>query len=120
MTDKILITISCGTDNPNRATRGLFLAMMAHKQGKEVTVFLLDDGVFLARKGMADHIKAATGDSADDHLTYIQEFGIPVLACTPCAASRLIEAADLIDGARMATGGELIELSCQSTAVLSL
>lgn len=119
MTDKVLIVISCGTDNPNRATRGLFFAMIAHKQGKQATVFLLDEGVFMARKGMAIHVQAATGDKADDHLTYLQEFDIPILVCTPCAVARQIEAADLIEGARMATGGEMIDLCCES-AVISL
>jgi predicted peroxiredoxin len=119
MTDKVLIVISCGTDNPNRATRGLFFAVTAHQQGKEVTIFLLDEGVFLARKGMATHVQAATGDKADDHLAYIQEFDIPILVCTPCAVTRQISETDLIDGARMATGGEMINLSCES-AVISL
>jgi len=119
MTNNVLIVISCGTDNPNRATRGLFLATIAHKEGRRPTVFLLDEGVYLARQGMTSHLKAATGDSADDHLAYIQEYGIPVLTCTPCAAARQITEADLIAGARMATGAELINLSCES-AVISL
>ena len=45
MTDNVLITLACGTDNPNRATRALFLAATAQKKGKNVTVFLLDDAV---------------------------------------------------------------------------
>ena len=77
MTENILITISCGTDNPNRATRGLFLAAVAQKKGKNVTVFLLDDGVYLAREGAAAHLKAATGDSADDSLAHLQAHGVP-------------------------------------------
>ena len=31
MTDKVLIVLSCGTDNPNRTTRALFFAMVAKK-----------------------------------------------------------------------------------------
>ena len=118
-TDQVLVVISCGTDNPNRATRGFQMAMAAHKTGKKVTVFLLDEGVFLARKGMADSVRAATGDSASDHITYCQEFEIPIIACTPCAKSRQIGEADLIEGARLGTAPELIELSCRS-AVISL
>ncbi|HSO67742.1 MAG TPA: DsrE family protein, partial [Desulfatirhabdiaceae bacterium] len=66
MTDNIVIALSCGTDNPNRATRALFFAAVAKKQGKNVTIFLLDEGVYLAKKGIAEHLKAATGDAADD------------------------------------------------------
>ena len=59
MTDKVLIVLSCGTDNPNRATRALFFAMVAKKSGKDTAVFLLDEGVYLAKKGIVDNLQAA-------------------------------------------------------------
>lgn len=119
MTDNVLINLSCGTDNPNRTTRAVFFAMMAHKEGKNVSLFLLDEGVYIAKEGMAQHIKAATGDACDDHLTYLQAQGVPILVCTPCAAARQIKEEDLIEGARMATGVEMIRLACDA-AVISL
>lgn len=119
MRDNVLVILSSGTDNPNRATRAVFLASVAHKEGKNVSLFLLDDGVFIAKKGMAENIKAATGDACDDHLTYLQAQGVPILACTPCAKSRQINEEDLIDGARMGTGVEMIHLACDA-AVISL
>ena len=88
MTDKVLIVLSCGTDNPNRATRAVHLATIAHKEGKDTTLFLLDDGVFLAKKGLAVNLRAATGDVCDDLLTYLQAHSIPIIACTPCAKAR--------------------------------
>jgi predicted peroxiredoxin len=119
MTDKVLVVLSCGTDNPNRATRGLFFAMVAKKEGKEAAVFLLDEAVYLAKKGILANVQAATGDKADDHLTYLQEYEVPLLVCTPCALSRGISEEDLIEGARMATGDQLISMACES-AVISL
>lgn len=116
---KVLVVLSCGTDNPNRATRALFFAMVAKKEGKDTAVFLLDDGVYMAKKGVADKIQAATGDKADDHLSYLQEFNVPIYVCTPCAVSRGIKEEDLIEGASMATGGMMISLACES-AVISL
>lgn len=117
MTDNVLIAISCGTDNPNRATRGLFLAAVAQKKGKNVTVFLLDDGVYLARKGGTQNIKAATGDSADDSMAHLQAHEVPILVCTPCAQSRFIEESDLAESCRMATAAELIDLSCDAATI---
>ncbi len=119
MTNNVLIALSCGTDNPNRSTRALFLAMVAHKEGKNVTVFLLDEAVYLAKEGLITNVKAATGDSADDHMTYLQAHGVPVLVCRPCAESRRIFEQDLVDGTRMGTAVELINLSCDA-AVISL
>jgi predicted peroxiredoxin len=119
MTDKVLVVLSCGTDNPNRATRGLFFAMVAQKEGKQAAVFLLDEAVYLAKKGILANVQAATGDKADDHLTYLQEYEVPLLVCTPCAVSRGISEEDLVEGARMATGDQLIGMACES-AVISL
>ncbi len=119
MNQNVLVILSCGTDNPNRATRAIFLAMVAHKEGKNVTLFLLDDGVYLARKGVAQNIKAATGDACDDHLSYLQAHDVPIVACTPCAQARQIAEGDLMEGARMGTGPELIQLACDA-AVISL
>ncbi|HCY85278.1 MAG TPA: sulfur reduction protein DsrE [Desulfobacteraceae bacterium] len=117
MTNNVLVTISCGTDNPNRATRGLFLAAVAQKKGKNVTVFLLDDGVYLARQGAAETIRAATGDSADDSLAHLQAHNVPILVCTPCATSRFIEEKDLADSCRMATAAELIDVACDAACI---
>lgn len=117
MTDNIVITLACGTDNPNRASRAIHLATVAHKEGKNVTLFLLDDAVFIARKGMIDHLQAATGDKADDLMTYLQAHEVPILACTPCAKSRQISEEDLIDGARMGTAVELIKLVSDASVI---
>ncbi len=72
MTDNVVIALSCGTDNPNRSARAFHLATIAHKEGKNVTVFLLDEGVYLGKQGLADNLKAATGDVADDLIAYLQ------------------------------------------------
>jgi predicted peroxiredoxin len=88
-----------------------------YKEGKKSAVFLLDEGVYIAKKGMITNVRAATGDSADDHIAYLQEYGVPIYVCTPCAKSRQISESDLIDGARMASGMELIHLACESAVI---
>jgi sulfur relay (sulfurtransferase) complex TusBCD TusD component (DsrE family) len=66
---------------------------------------------------LIDHLRAATGDIADDLMTYLQANEVPILACTPCAKSRGIAEEDLIEGARMATAVELINLCCDATVI---
>ncbi len=117
MSNTFVITISTGTDNPNRSTRGIHLATVAHKEGKNVTVFLLDEGVYLAKKGMADHLRAATGDIADDLLTYLEAHDVPILVCTPCAKTRQIQEDELLPNARFATAGELIQLVSEGSTI---
>ena len=117
MTDNVLITLACGTDNPNRATRAFFLAAMAQKKGKNVTLFLLDEAVYLAREGAVENLRAATGDSADDSLAHLQAHEVPILVCTPCAQSRFIKEEDLAESCRMATAAELIDLACDAATI---
>ena len=117
MNQNVVITVSCGTNNPNRATRAIHLATVAHKEGKNVTLFLLDEAVYLAREGLLDHVRAATGDIADDLMTYLQAHEVPILACTPCAKARRIREEELIEGARMASAAELIHLACDATVI---
>ena len=101
------------------APPAIHLATIAHKEGKNTTLFLLDEGVYLAKEGIITHVRAATGDVADDLLAYLQAHDVPILVCTPCAKARQIKEEDLIEGARMATAAEFINLSCDA-AVISL
>jgi predicted peroxiredoxin len=105
--------------HPDRSTRAIHLAAIAHKEGKQITLFLLDEGVYVAKQGLADHLRAATGDVADDLITSLQANEVPILVCTPCAKARRIEEDELIEGARMASAAELIHLACEA-AVISL
>ncbi len=117
MNNKVLVLLSCGTDNTNRSTRGIHLATVAHKEGKEVTLFLLDEAVYLAKEGIIENVRAATGDIADDLLTYLQANEVPILVCTPCAKARKIDQQDLIEGARLAPASEMIHMACDSTVI---
>ncbi|NLX17710.1 MAG: sulfur reduction protein DsrE [Desulfobulbus sp.] len=117
MTDNVVITLACGTDNPNRTARAIHLATIAHKEGKNVTLFLLDEAVYIAKKGLLEHVRAATGDVADDLMAYLQANEVPVLVCTPCAKARGISEEDLIEGARMGTAVELIRLSSDAVVI---
>lgn len=117
MTNNVVVIASCGTDNPNRSTRAIHLATIAHKEGKNVTLFLLDEGTYLAKKGLIENLRAATGDSADDLMTYLQAHDVPVIACKPCVLSRQFSEEDLIDGARLGTAIELIQLTSDATVI---
>lgn len=117
MTNNVVITISCGTNNTNRSTRGIHLATIAQKEGKNVTLFLLDEAVYLAKDGIITNVRAATGDIADDLMAHLQAHDVPILVCKPCADARMVKEEDLIEGARMASAAELINLSCDAATI---
>jgi hypothetical protein len=71
----------------------------------------------LAKEGIITHVRAATGDLADDQLAYLQAHDVPILVCTPCAKARQIKEEGLIEGSRMATAAEFINMSCDAAAI---
>ena len=115
--NKVLITLACGTNNPNRSVRAFHLAQVAHRMGKDVAVFLLDEAVYLAKKGIINNLKAPTGDVADDIVAYLQEFEVPIYACAPCANTRQVKEEDLLEGFELAPATKVVELACQSTVI---
>ncbi|MCF8107975.1 MAG: DsrE family protein [Desulfohalobiaceae bacterium] len=119
MAGKVLIVVSCGTNQPNRATRAIHLATVAHKEGNETAMFFLDEAVYLVKEGLIEHLRAATGDVADDLMTYLQAYEVPLLACTPCAQARKISEDELIEGARLAPATELFR-EAEGATVISL
>jgi predicted peroxiredoxin len=90
------------------------LAKVAKEKDYEVNFFLVDDGAYYAVIGMADNVKAPTGDSIKDYLDYLTANKVPFYVCTPCARSRQVDEEDFIEGARLATAGQLIDMAAQS------
>jgi predicted peroxiredoxin len=68
-----LFVLTRGLEDPTRATRCLQLAHVAKQEGHEVKVFLTDDAVFLAKKGMAENVVAPTGDDANTYLEHLRQ-----------------------------------------------
>ena len=75
---QFLFVLTRGLEDPTRVTRTFQLAKVAKEKGNEVNIFLTDDAVFLARKGMNDYIKAPTGDEAATYFSYLLENKVPI------------------------------------------
>lgn len=75
---KYLFVLTRGLEDPTRVTRCLQLAKVAREQENEVHLFLTDDAVVLAKPGMANTVKAPTGDAAKDYFDYILEKEVPI------------------------------------------
>ena len=109
-----LFVLSRGLEDPTRATRTFQFAKLAMDDGNDVHVFLIDDAVVFARLGMADHIKAPTGDELKPYLEALVEGNVPIYVCTPCANNRMLDEGDFVKTAKLATGGTLINLAKES------
>ncbi|MGO9612301.1 MAG: DsrE family protein [Dissulfurispiraceae bacterium] len=108
---KFLFVLSRGMDDPVRSTRCIHLAKVAKEAGHEVNVFLIDDGVMIAKIGMVDHMKSPTGDELKVLLDYLVKEGVPIHVCTPCANARHMGQEDLIVSAHFDTAKALIALA---------
>jgi predicted peroxiredoxin len=75
---KFVFLLTRGMEDPTRVTRSFQLAKAAHETGHEVSLFLTDDAVVLAKTGMVDNIVAPTGDEAGPHLFYLVKNNVPI------------------------------------------
>jgi predicted peroxiredoxin len=78
---KMLFIISNGFEKAGRATRAFQFAKVACEKGNDVKVFLIDDAIHWARLGMADGIRAATGEEMKPFIDYLLGHGGEMFAC---------------------------------------
>jgi predicted peroxiredoxin len=114
---RLLVVLNHGTDHPSKATRAFQMAKIAKEKGAEVTLFLVDEAVYLAKAGVADTVKAPTGDELKTYRAFLQDQAVDVLVCTPCAKARGIDQDELIKGARLETGATLIDLALERSTL---
>lgn len=110
MTKSLLVKVTCGTDDPERANQGLTVAATAVAAGATVSLWLTGDGAFFAASG-----ERRTSDLGLEHATTAGDLVDAVLAggaitlCTQCAARRGIAAADVLPGVRVAGAAAFVE-----------
>jgi len=114
---KFLFVLGSGLGNSNSPTRCVQFAQVAHQEGHDVSLFLIDEGVVFARQGISENVVAPTGEEMDLAMQYIIREKIPVYVCTPCAKARGVTEDVLIEGAQYAVGKQLIQLAAESTCL---
>ncbi|NSW88085.1 MAG: DsrE family protein [Syntrophobacteraceae bacterium] len=107
---KLLFILSKGFEKSGGATRAMQFAAIAAKSGHTVEVFLIDDAIHWAQMGMAEGIRSSTGEHLKDLLDELIAMKSPIHVCKACADKRLISPDDLIEGSRISTGAELVQM----------
>jgi len=95
---KIVISVSRGTDDPTQATLPFIAAKAAKSEGQDVTVWLQNEAVLLAREGIADSVVGIGIPPLKDVLSVLVDGNVPFWVCQACAVARKINAPDLIKG----------------------
>jgi predicted peroxiredoxin len=78
---KMLFIISNGFEKAGRATRAFQFAKVASEKGNDVKVFLIDDAIHWAQLGMAEGVRASTGEEMKPFIDYLMNHGAELFAC---------------------------------------
>lgn len=84
--------------------------------GNEVNIFLMQDGVYLGKKGQAP--EETFGQTFPNYLTWLgdtMEAGAKVYVCNRCAGARGLSPEDFIEGSIWATMDDLISSTTKSS-----
>jgi tRNA 2-thiouridine synthesizing protein D len=98
-----------------RAYTALRFALAAALEGHKVRTFLIQDGVFVAKKGQSPEQFPNLAGLLEDALRE----GVEVKMCTPCCKARALTDAEVVKGVAMATMSDLVEWCTQSDKVLT-
>ena len=117
--EKIVFIATHAGEDPERATFPFLMANASQAMDIEAIVVLQGTGVYLAKKGYADHI-AVHGLTPLKIL--VQNFvanGGKILVCIPCIEERQIKPEDLVEGCEMCKAGKVVieVTSAKSTVV---
>jgi hypothetical protein len=108
--DRVVVAQSNGIGNAERAYATFIFSKVALSMGKEVTIFLLMDGVGIARKGNAATVKHPAFPVLSQLMDEVIKAGATVYACELSASFRGIKEADLVPGVKLAGAATFIQL----------
>jgi predicted peroxiredoxin/TusA-related sulfurtransferase len=113
--DKVLVAQSNGIGNAERAYATFIFSKAAISMGKKVTIFLLMDGVSIAKKGNAEKVKHPAFDRLDKLMIEVIEMGAKVYVCELSAEFRGMKQDDLVKGTSLAGAATYITLLSDPT-----
>jgi predicted peroxiredoxin len=107
MARSLVLKVTCGADDPERANQGLTVAATALTAGASVSLWLTGEGAWL---GVAGHDPFELPHAASPRdLVEAVLGGGRVTVCTQCAARRGITEADVLPGVRIAGAAAFVE-----------
>ncbi|WP_182524759.1 DsrE family protein [Nocardioides dongkuii] len=108
MVRPLLVKVTCGADDAERANQGLTVAATALAAGAEVDLWLAGDAVWTAVAGRPDPFLLEHAAAPRDLVAAVRAGGT-VTVCSQCAARRGIGEADLDPGVRIAGAAVFVE-----------
>jgi len=107
---KMLFTISKGMDAGLMVSRAFHFAKVAKEKGHDVSIFLLEDGVYWAQFGMTDDFITTTREAMKEQVAYLSANGVTFYVCKACVDKRLLDPDEFITGCELKAAPEYIDL----------
>ncbi len=108
MTQRFVVSLSRGPEDPDRATVAFTLANAAAGSEQETVVFLSSEGVRLAVEDAADAVAEKGFTPLKDLMGAFVEAGGKIYTCLPCFDKRALDAERLVPGAVIVGGPKLV------------
>lgn len=115
----LVIHASRGAEDPERATLPFVLGYNAAVAGQQAVILLTVEAVHLATKGGAEGVHKDGLPPLREIMAEYVENGGAIWACQSCTKPREITQDDLIEGARIGTSMEVVELLAEGAASFS-
>jgi len=115
-TEAVTIIINEAAYGKERAWNALRLAMAMTVKDIKINIFLLEDGVTVAKK---DQRPPEGYYNLEKMLTQLVQNGAKVRACTTCLQARGLSQNDLVDGVEAGKMLDLVQWVKESKSVLS-
>ena len=107
MARPLVVKVTCGADDPERANQGLTVAATALTAGAEVSLWLTGEGAWLGVAGREAFALPHAAPAADLVAAVLSAGRVTV--CTQCAVRREIAEPDLLPGVRIAGAASYVE-----------
>lgn len=108
MSDRLVVKVTCGTDDPERCNQAFTVASAAVAAGVPVSLWLTGEAAWFGVPGRAEELVLPHAVPLADLLAVVLAAGT-VTVCTQCATRRGIVGDDLRDGVRIAGAGSFVE-----------
>jgi predicted peroxiredoxin len=108
MARRLVVKVTCGSDDAERLSQALTVAATAVASGVEVSLWLTGEATWLAVDGRVPELSLTHSVPLADLVAGVVAGG-QVTVCTQCAARRGITADQLVPGARIAGAATFVE-----------
>ena len=107
MTNRLVVKVTCGTDDPERSNQAFTVAAAGVAAGAQVSLWLTGEAAWFAVPGRADLGLSHAAPVAD--LLAAVLAGGTVTLCTQCAVRRGLDESSILDGIRIAGAAAFVE-----------